>query len=1046
MGNDITQSIRNTNSLPAPQNFSNLFLAIVDGEQFTLIGNPNIISTPTTMSPEIEIIEQPTKSFRFRYASETGSHGSLLGTQSTRKNRSYPKIRVSNLTKDNIRNCSGRVKIRAILYHFDQKNGYIQHVHKLDGKNCSNGIYEAEHDVTNPNTIVEFNGVHINHVAKRNVKNTLLERYRADMDENTAVECANSMAKILERNVNEVQIGFHAEIFLPTSKSYVELCPPVYTHTITNRKSANAGDLNIVRLSHCSGRVEGHEEVILLCEKVEKKNIKVRFFQLDKNNDEILWTAYGEFNDSHVHKQVAITFRTPPYKDQSIENEVQVYVQLVRPSDESEGDSKIFTYTPNEFGHKQKKAKMLDFTSKSENPPDQQTIAQRQTLKGRRKGLENLKIDAKGGSDRDASGASCTETSSSVYVPDTAEVIERLSEFPLFPKQFSAISEIEEDLLISSNPFLNPNSNSNSDDIVQSALNEAEININSGGDPTMNVTGEFDEDMLSEVEEGVSRSQNVMMGSTDPLLCGSSMPVDEDEIANWISSWITPSESNMVSRGSGEDVDDDYYDEDIVEDGPAVADSRRLEIASKLKIAGRQDGHLVYRLAVKVANSLLDYARSEDVKLILKPMVELIAYSDANGDNAIHLAVIHAKLGALEVLLETMYLCPKISRIEIVNAFNNLTQTPLHIAVCNGDVKFVKILLSNGVDPNLRDKRGNNSVHVAVQNCQHDDIAILNELLKTPNLNLDVINNGGFTPLHLAVMNRSLKAIAALLNANATIDCRDGTAGRTPLHIAVQNIDIPLVRFLLDEKADPDMKMFNGRSSLHLAVLIQSEEIVSLLMLAYADPYMQSDELATLTSLDSSDDDLNVDEAPVDDLDSSEQSNGLNCFDMAKDNEVILSILHGNQPSPIVELTTGPDSGYKSVPVYDSGLSLPKYDEVLAEKHFPKQHDEDSGMGLCQDDDSECGYLGQRENTDSGINLSKSEMALVDSDTTISLSKLLDPPGEKDWTDLAELEFGLEALGSEDGLEIIHQYKSSRDGNEKRNNLTKMMGKLKINH
>jgi len=48
--------------------------------------------------------------------------------------------------------------------------------------------------------------------------------------------------------------------------------------------------------------------------------------------------------------QYAIVFRTPPYRDPNIQNSVQVFIQLRRPSDDETGDPKPFQYIPQDLG------------------------------------------------------------------------------------------------------------------------------------------------------------------------------------------------------------------------------------------------------------------------------------------------------------------------------------------------------------------------------------------------------------------------------------------------------------------------------------------------------------------------------------------------------------------------------------------------------------------------------------------------------------------------------------------------------------------------
>lgn len=63
-------------------------------------------------------------------------------------------------------------------------------------------------------------------------------------------------------------------------------------------------DLVICKLSHCSASVAGSMDMILLCEKVAKEDIQVRFFE--ERDGQLLWEGYGDFQPTHVHKQVSL--------------------------------------------------------------------------------------------------------------------------------------------------------------------------------------------------------------------------------------------------------------------------------------------------------------------------------------------------------------------------------------------------------------------------------------------------------------------------------------------------------------------------------------------------------------------------------------------------------------------------------------------------------------------------------------------------------------------------------------------------------------------
>lgn len=53
-----------------------------------------------------------------------------------------------------------------------------------------------------------------------------------------------------------------------------------------------------------------------------------------------------------MHRQIAIVFKTPPYQDQNITEEVDVNVALRRISDQMESEPVTFTYLPYNPGQK----------------------------------------------------------------------------------------------------------------------------------------------------------------------------------------------------------------------------------------------------------------------------------------------------------------------------------------------------------------------------------------------------------------------------------------------------------------------------------------------------------------------------------------------------------------------------------------------------------------------------------------------------------------------------------------------------------------------
>lgn len=104
----------------------------------------------------------------------------------------------------------------------------------------------------------------------------------------------------------------------------------------------------IVKTSEPVGPAEGGTEMIILCEKVIKEDIKVRFFKRMK--DEIVWSKFADLKPQNVHRQVAMSFRTPAFPKIGIQDEpVEVMLELYRPSDGNTSMPTPFIYLPCKF-------------------------------------------------------------------------------------------------------------------------------------------------------------------------------------------------------------------------------------------------------------------------------------------------------------------------------------------------------------------------------------------------------------------------------------------------------------------------------------------------------------------------------------------------------------------------------------------------------------------------------------------------------------------------------------------------------------------------
>ncbi|XP_034040580.1 proto-oncogene c-Rel [Thalassophryne amazonica] len=288
----------------------------------SMIGdNPHLMT-----EPEVQIFEQPKqRGMRFRYKCEGRSAGSIPGEKSSDNNRTYPSLQILNYC--------GKGKVRV---HLVTKNEpYKPHPHDLVGKDCKDGFYEAEFGPDR--RVIAFQNLGIQCVRRREVKDAIIQRMTRGINPFNVPR--DQLLQTEEYDLNVVRLCI--QVFLQDDHGqYTRALSPIVTNPIYDNRAPNTAELRICRVNTNSGCVKGGDEIFLLCDKVQKDDIEVRFFSSDG------WEAKGSFSQADVHRQVAIVFKTPPYYNTAITESVTVHMQLRRPSDQEVSESMDFRYLP----------------------------------------------------------------------------------------------------------------------------------------------------------------------------------------------------------------------------------------------------------------------------------------------------------------------------------------------------------------------------------------------------------------------------------------------------------------------------------------------------------------------------------------------------------------------------------------------------------------------------------------------------------------------------------------------------------------------------
>ncbi|KAF2880990.1 hypothetical protein ILUMI_25206 [Ignelater luminosus] len=286
---------------------------------------------PVRQKPVVKITEQPaSKALRFRYECEGRSAGSIPGVSSTPENKTFPAIQIAGY--------QGRAVVVVSCVTKDAP--HRPHPHNLVGREgCKKGVCTLE---VSPETMsVTFSNLGIQCVKKKDIEAALKVREEIRVDPfRTGFAHRNQPTSI---DLNAVRLCF--QVFLEGEQRGKFTVPltPVVSEPIYDKKAMC--DLVIVKLSDCVSSVNGGtKDIILLCEKVAKEDIQIRFYE--EKDGRVEWEGFGDFQPSQVHKQTAIWFRAPRYKTLDVTEPVKVFIQLRRPSDGATSEPLPFEFLP----------------------------------------------------------------------------------------------------------------------------------------------------------------------------------------------------------------------------------------------------------------------------------------------------------------------------------------------------------------------------------------------------------------------------------------------------------------------------------------------------------------------------------------------------------------------------------------------------------------------------------------------------------------------------------------------------------------------------
>ncbi|XP_062874698.1 nuclear factor NF-kappa-B p105 subunit isoform X2 [Trichomycterus rosablanca] len=695
--------------------------------------------------PCLKITEQPKqRGFRFRYGCEGPSHGGLPGANSEKNRKTFPQVQI----------CHYHGPARVVVQLVTNTKLPHLHAHSLVGKQCDKGICVAE--IQPKDSVMSFPNLGILHVTKKNVTKTLEERmseaYRlgfnhgvsihpeidsfqgetriprelADHQRNLMANAASHQAKDMDLSV--VRLMFTA--FLPDGEGgFTRRLEPVISDPIYDSKAPNASNLKIVRMDRTAGCVTGGEEVYLLCDKVQKDDIQVRFYEDDETG--IAWEAFGDFSPTDVHRQFAIVFKTPKYRDQNLQKPISVFVQLKRKSDNETSEPKPFTYHPQIIDKEEVQRKR------------QKTLPNFPDYGGAGGGVGGM-YRGGGAASGGGHGAGGGGGGGGHYYQGFYNNFNSNYGFP--PSMGGAGNTVK-------HAYRGP---------VEDTDEESDSDLDDDPGPTgaggvhVQLRPPSPEDRSDEGEDSDELGSETTESLLNPRLAGLAQKhagaLFEYAVSGDVRRLLVPHRPLMAAQDENGDTGLHL----------SVIHSQTDTVQNLAQVISAISGEDVLNMRNDLYQTPLHLAvlthQKEAVESLLAAGSD-ITLTDRDGNTALHLAAQQSDGDVIRVLLKRREV------LELTNTHNSAGVCPLHLAVLANSLNGVRALLEAGASVEVQERTcGRTPLHLATE---HDNVSLAGCLLLEGDAEVDSLTYNGSTGLHIAAGRGSLKLSALLIAAGA---------------------------------------------------------------------------------------------------------------------------------------------------------------------------------------------------------------------------------------------------------------------------------------
>lgn len=208
---------------------------------------------------------------------------------------------------------------------------------------------------------------------------------------------------------------------------------------------------------------------------------------------------------------------------------------------------------------------------------------------------------------------------------------------------------------------------------------------------------------------------------------------------------------------------------------------------------------------------------------------EFWKFKDEENSTILQKSTFYNSFKITNIIINSLKNNPKVSKEKFQNYLEQKNKkgfNALHYTVMNGNIKILNLLLENNINYESTNNRGLNVLHIAAQNNKLNMMILFKEKYK---FDIESTDDEGSTPLHWACYTNSFNCVEYLLSFNINVNIQD-KEGLTPLHLCIigkNNYNI--IKLLLQYKANPDICDNKGYSCFDLCEIKNKFDVIYVL-------------------------------------------------------------------------------------------------------------------------------------------------------------------------------------------------------------------------